>query len=97
MWFAALSDYHANPWFTAFLIRLLQGKPEVLALIKTNPFPEHPPRLIRSVLYEYHFTDFPAHRATGAWWRRERKWLYSPVLSLRGRENEFMPPADFGT
>jgi hypothetical protein len=94
MWFAALGDYHANPWFVALLLRMLQGKPEVLALIKTNPFPAHPPRLIRAVLYEYHFTDWTA-RGTNLWWRRERRWLYSPVLSLRGREEQFMPPADF--
>jgi len=95
MWFAALSDYHANPWFIAFLIRMLQGKREVLALVQTNPFPDKPPRLIRAVLYEYHFTDFRTRRATNAWWRRERRWLYSPVLSLRGREEQFSPPADF--
>ena len=95
MWFAALSDYRANPWFVTLLIRLLQGKPAVRALIKSNPFPETPPRLIRAVLYEYRFTDWKTGRKTKVWWRRERRWLYSPVLSLRGREERFMPPADF--
>ena len=33
MWFAALGDYRTNPWFVAFAERLLEGSPEVLALL----------------------------------------------------------------
>ena len=66
-----------------FLARLLQGAPEVLVLLENNPFPDPPPRRIRAVLYEYHFTDFATRRATGQWWRRERKGLYCPEISLR--------------
>ena len=40
MWFAALGDYRQNPWFVNFCARLLQGSPEVLALLANNPFPE---------------------------------------------------------
>ena len=83
MWFAALGDYRGNPWFVNFLVRLAQGTPEVLALLKENPFPEKPPRYLRSVLYEYHFTDFATRQAAGDWWRRERKGLYCPEMSLR--------------
>jgi len=83
MWFAALGDYRGNPWFVNFLVRLAQGTPEVLALLEKNPFPEKPPRYLRAVLYEYHFTDFATRHATGEWWRRERKGLYCPELSLR--------------
>jgi hypothetical protein len=71
MWFAALSDYRHNPWFVNFCVRLLQGSPEVLALLERNPFPNAPPRYIRAVVYEYHFTDFATRGKTGAWWRRE--------------------------
>ncbi len=81
MWFAALGSYEENPWFINFLARLLQGSPEVLALLKKNPFPDQPPRYLRAVLYEYRFTNSETHRRTGAWWRRERKGLYCPVLS----------------
>jgi pimeloyl-ACP methyl ester carboxylesterase len=95
MWFAALGDYRANGWFIAFLIRLLQGSPAVLRLLKTESVPREPPRFIRAVLYEYHFADLKTRRATGAWWRRERKWLYCPVFSLRGKEEQLMPPGDF--
>jgi hypothetical protein len=83
MWFAALGDYRSNPWFANFLVRLLQGSPDVLALLKKNPFPDRPPRYIRAVLYEYHFTDFDTRRATGEWWRREHKGLYCPEIALR--------------
>jgi hypothetical protein len=83
MWFAALSDYRAQPWFQNFMVRLLQGSPEVLALVEKNPFPEAPPRSIRARRFEYHFTDFSQRRATGDWWRREERGIYFPPASLR--------------
>ncbi|MBI3615381.1 MAG: lipase maturation factor family protein [Candidatus Omnitrophica bacterium] len=83
LWFAALSRVQDNPWFLSFCVRLLEGSPQVLALLKTNPFPEKPPRYIRAVLYDYRFTDLSGRRATGQWWRREFKGVYCPVLSLR--------------
>jgi predicted DCC family thiol-disulfide oxidoreductase YuxK len=83
MWFAALSDYRDNPWFVNFCVRLLQGSPEVLALLERNPFPNAPPRYIRAVVYTYHFTDFATRRKTGAWWRREPIGNYLPAVSLR--------------
>jgi hypothetical protein len=85
MWFAALSSYRSQPWFQNFLVRLLQGSPDVLALLERNPFPDHPPRYIRSRLYDYRFTDLATRRATGAWWERTEEGLYSPVQSLRAR------------
>ena len=83
MWFAALGSYRNNPWFVNFLVRILQGSPEVMALLDGNPFPNSPPRYIRASLYDYHFTDFATKHAEGTWWRRERKSLYCPVMSLR--------------
>jgi hypothetical protein len=83
MWFAALSDYRHNPWFINFCARLLQGSPEVLALLAQNPFPGSPPRYIRAELYDYHFTDLHTRRQTGAWWRRERLGLYMPPISVQ--------------
>jgi hypothetical protein len=69
-------------------LRLLKGSPPVVALFKRNPFPERPPRYIRAVLYDYHFTDFVTRRRTGAWWRREEKGLYLPPLSLSHQEEQ---------
>ncbi len=88
MWFAALSSYQDHPWFLPFCTRVLEGSTDVLALLANNPFPDAPPRYLRAVVYDYHFTGAPAHRSSGAWWRRERKGLYCPVLSLRNREGE---------
>ena len=82
MWFAALSDYRRNPWFINFCLRLLQGSPQTLALLEHNPFPNAPPRYVRAVAYEYHFTSFAERRQGGAWWRRELKGIYLPALSL---------------
>ena len=84
MWFAALQgSYRNTPWFPHFIGALLQGKPEVLQLLAENPFPEKPPRYVRAVLYDYHFTDTATKRSEGTWWYRERKGLYCPVVSFR--------------
>jgi lipase maturation factor 1 len=83
MWFAAVGTYRENPWFVNFCIRLLQGEPEVLKLLDKNPFPDKPPKRIRAVLYEYHFTNFKERRETGNWWKREYKGEYLPEVSLQ--------------
>lgn len=82
MWFAALSDYQNNPWFIRFLGRLLEGSPEVLALLEWNPFPSHPPRYVRAVVCDYRFTRWGEE----GWWKRGPEKLYCPVLSLRKDE-----------
>ena len=82
MWFAALGDYQQNPWFLNLCVRLLQGSPEVLRLMRTNPFPESPPRFIRAVKYEYRFTNLRTRHQTGEWWQRKFIKLYVPAFSL---------------
>ena len=82
MWFAALGDYRQNPWFVNFCVRLLQGSRPVLALLEKNPFPDAPPKYIRAVVYEYHFTDRATRRKTGEWWRRTPAGMYLPAISL---------------
>jgi len=82
MWFAALERPRDNPWFWRFELGLLQNSPPVLALLGRNPFPTAPPKYVRALLYEYHFTDRAARRATGQWWEREYKSVYIPPLSL---------------
>jgi predicted DCC family thiol-disulfide oxidoreductase YuxK len=83
MWFAALSNYQTNPWFTGLTLRLLEGSPEVAGLFDTNPFPRQPPRYIRATAYEYTFTDGETRRRTGAWWKRELRGPYLPAVGLR--------------
>jgi predicted DCC family thiol-disulfide oxidoreductase YuxK len=85
MWFAALGDYHNDPWTIHFVARLLEGTPEVLALLGKNPFPSRPPHYVRALVYEYRFTTPSERRATGHWWRRELKAMYVPPLALRGQ------------
>lgn len=82
LWFAALGAPQDNPWFENFCWRLLQGSPDVLALLSYNPFPAHPPRYLRARLYDYHFADAATHAATGAWWERTLIGDYCPVLTL---------------
>jgi hypothetical protein len=87
MWFAALTPpwqgLSSYSWFDAFMLRLLQGSPEVLALLDTNPFPDAPPRYIRAQLYNYHYTD--GGNANGAWWQREPQGMYFPATTLRDK------------
>jgi hypothetical protein len=79
MWFAALGTYQQNPWFESFMARLLQGEPAVLSLMRSNPFPNAPPKYVRARLYLYHFT----HIGERGWWTREERGLYFPVASLQ--------------
>ena len=88
MWFAALGNYRADPWFVNFAVRVLEGSPDVLALMGRNPFPSSAPRYIRARLYEYRFTTAAERRATGDWWARELKGEYLPAVSLRAVPKE---------
>ena len=83
MWFAALSGYRSSPWFTNFILRLLQGSPAVTDLLAKNPFPRKPPLYLRAELFDYSFTDFATRRATGQWWARQPRGLYFPPITLR--------------
>ncbi|HZR19306.1 MAG TPA: lipase maturation factor family protein [Verrucomicrobiae bacterium] len=76
MWFLALGAGINSSWFERLRERLIEGSPEVLKLLKTNPFPDGPPRYVRGVYYDYRFTSWSERKATGAWWRRERRGLF---------------------
>jgi len=83
MWFAALGTYDQNRWFVRLTICLLQGNGDVAKLLKSNPFPNTPPRYIRAVSYRYRFTTAAEHRQTGAWWKRTELGQYLPTISLQ--------------
>jgi len=38
---------------------------------------------VRALVYDYHFTNWAIRRKTGAWWQRELRGVYLPVLALR--------------
>ncbi len=80
MWFAALQP--PPTWFGSLLVRLLEGSPDVLALLDGNPFPDRPPTYVRALLYRYRMTDRETRRRTGAWWHRELVGEYVPPVRL---------------
>jgi hypothetical protein len=82
MWFAAMSSYDQYPWLVNLAAKLLEGDRPVLGLLRANPFPEKPPRYVRAMLYEYHFTTPAEHKQTGLWWRRSLTGPYFPAVSL---------------
>jgi predicted DCC family thiol-disulfide oxidoreductase YuxK len=82
MWFAALGDYRSNPWVLQFMARVLEGSPEVLKLMRRNPFPNASPRYLRAMFYQYHFTTPAERKSTRNWWRRELRGEYVPAVSL---------------
>lgn len=80
MWFASLGA--PSPWFNNLLYRLLQGDPAVEALLGPSPLGGAKPVYARAMLWNYRFTTPEERRADGSWWKRERKGLYFPVVSL---------------
>jgi hypothetical protein len=83
LWFAALGSPSQNQWVLALCEHLLRGTTEVLRLFEKNPFPQKPPRYIRVVRYEYHFTDAATRARTGQWWRRTPLDFYVGQASLK--------------
>jgi hypothetical protein len=86
MWFAGLSKAYAYPWFLPFIQKLLEGDRRMLLLLRRNPFPEGPPRIIRAVLYRYRFTTARERRESGAFWVRTRMGEYLQPTKL-GRDS----------
>lgn len=83
MWFAAMSRYAQQPWFVHFMGKLLEGDRDTLSLLRSNPFPDHPPRFVRAELYRYEFTSPEEHRQSGQWWKRQYVGQYFPEISLQ--------------
>jgi hypothetical protein len=84
MWFASLSVEQGRlpRWILSLRTHLLEGTPEVLALLGPNPFPESPPQWIRVSLSQYRFTE-PVERAqTGDWWKSQGRLIILPPTSL---------------
>jgi hypothetical protein len=85
MWFAALGNFRQpqNRWFINFISKLLDGSPEVTGLLERNPFPDHPPRYVRAMVYEYSFSTMAEHRHSGAWWDRQPLGTYLPPVGYK--------------
>lgn len=83
MWFAALGSQHSRSWMPAFVEKLLQGEPDVLRLLRHNPFPDRPPVFVRARMYRYRYTTRAERKATKAWWHRELLGDYRKPVRLR--------------
>jgi hypothetical protein len=73
MWFEALHlnrNRYPKEWFKRFIGQLQKGNPKVLAMLRTNPFPDGPPRYLKLSLYNYTFTDKATRAETGDYWER---------------------------
>jgi hypothetical protein len=83
LWFAAMSPPSAHPWVARLVTRLLEHDPATRKLLgRPDPFPDHPPALVRARLYRYRFTTPAERRHTGAWWSRDLVGEYLPPLRL---------------
>lgn len=82
-WFLPLGHYQFEEWFTNFQVHLLKGTPEVLALVRENPFKEKPPLYVRTIVYDYTYTTFEERKKTGRWWNREYKGVFTSPIMLR--------------
>jgi lipase maturation factor 1 len=81
LWFASLEPWRASPWVVLVQERLLEGSPSVLSLFRGDPFHGKPPRMVRTILWQYWFTDIPTKRKTGAWWRRRELEPFTPLAT----------------
>jgi hypothetical protein len=81
LWFASLGPWSQSPWVVEAEQRILSGSPDVLALFRYDPFKGKTPRAVRTVLYQYWFTESATRRRTGAWWRREQLGEFAPTVT----------------
>ena len=87
-WFLPFSDFESESWFKKLLFHILKGTPDVLKLLRGNPFPEKPPKYIRAIAYDYVFSSHEEKKSKGWWWRRTYVGLYSPAMMLSVKQEE---------
>ena len=83
LWFASLGPWQQSPWVVQAQRRLVEGSPSVLRLFRSDPFQGKPPALVRTVLWQYWFTDLGTKRKTGAWWRRTELGPFTGVVGAQ--------------
>ncbi|MFN2637755.1 MAG: lipase maturation factor family protein [Gemmatimonadaceae bacterium] len=85
LWFASLGPWRQSPWVMLAQERLLEGSPSVLKLFRGDPFGGKPPSMVRTVVWQYWFTDLDTKKKTGAWWRRQELGPFSGTV-VRGAD-----------
>jgi hypothetical protein len=83
LWFASLGPWQQSSWVVLAQQRLLENSPSVLRLFRSNPFASGPPTLVRTIRWQYWFTDPATKRRTGAWWRRRELGMFTGVVGAR--------------
>ena len=78
LWFAALRGCARASWFHAFLRQVLLGESAVLDLLAENPFPDDPPRFLRTPFASYRF----APPGGDTWWTAEPLGEFCPTVTL---------------
>ena len=93
MWFAALGPYQRAPWFVHLLYKILEGSPDVLALLDDdNPLLQsEKPKVVRARRFKYDFTRWPV-----SWNRRKlpADLNSSHWWMITSEAEEFTPPID---
>src|SRR5262249_960945 len=80
LWFASLGSWRDNTWVVGAEAALARGEPAGLGLFRGDPFAGAPPRYVRTIAWQYRFTDAATKRATGRWWEREEIAPYAPPV-----------------
>lgn len=86
LWFAAMADLRANPWFLRMSHQILKGEEDVLDLLGHDPFDGKPPRYLRAYVYEYEFGTIGDRFKRGRWWKQGLPEPFMPVVSLENFE-----------
>jgi len=60
-------------WYWMLLKGILENSPEIVDLLKTNPFPDSPPKFVRTAVYDFKIA--PLSNTEGKWWSKSQ----SPV------------------
>ncbi|XP_030627775.1 lipase maturation factor 2b [Chanos chanos] len=95
IWQLSSSSHNESPWFTSLILRLLQGKPEVVNLIQVDegqyPFSKEPPAFIRAQLYNYHFTKSEGDGSQlQKWWKRQYVRDFYPTVNINDQAMKSM-------
>ena len=91
LWFASLGPWGESPWVVLTEERLLEGSPSVLGLFRADPFEGKRPAMVRTVLWQYWFTDPDTKRTTGEWWRRKELGPFSPGVTRTTDSGRSLP------
>jgi hypothetical protein len=81
MWFLPLRTVHEE-WFYALLSKLLESDPQLLRLLRLDPFDGRRPRWVRAHAYLYRFSTRAEYRQTRQRWVRTRLAEVIPAVSL---------------